>query len=296
MIKWAGLEWGGFRFRFHPLFSILLLFSVITGYAAEMLILFGIVLIHELGHLTAAKGFGWQVREIQLLPFGGVLVVDEPGTVPAWEEIAVALAGPLQNVLMIAFAAACKWAGLWSGGWWDYFMQANLIIALFNLMPVLPLDGGKIMQSLLSYHLPYHRAIQWCAAASLVVSLTIVGMAFLRIGSHGIKLNVLIIGLFLIFSNWHTYRSVPYLFLRFLMHREARAGGFIVKGALAQPIVVNGRRKVADILRLFIKEKYHLIYVMDERGVIRAVLPEQRLLHTYFVDKKPGCAVSELLM
>ena len=72
-----------------------------TGYFLEAITLFGIVLIHELGHLTAAKGFGWRVQEVQLLPFGGVLIVDELGTTSTREELIVALAGPLQHVWMI---------------------------------------------------------------------------------------------------------------------------------------------------------------------------------------------------
>jgi stage IV sporulation protein FB len=296
LIKWIGGKWGGVSYRFHPLFSILILISVLTGYITEMLVLFGIVMIHELGHAAAAKGFGWRVKEIQLLPFGGVAVVEELGTVPAWEEIVVALAGPLQNFVMLAIAFLLKWSAIGSSAWWDYFIEANLIIACFNLLPVLPLDGGKIIQSVVSYTIPYHRAIHYCTVISIVFSLGFIIFSLLHTNGNGIKLNLLVIGLFLLISNWYAYRGIHYHFLRFLMNREARAGKLLVQGTLAQPIVVNGRRKIAEIVRLFVREKYHLIYVMDERGHIKAVLPEQRLLHTFFIDKKPECAVSELLM
>ncbi|WP_240761987.1 M50 family metallopeptidase [Paenibacillus thalictri] len=296
MINRGFLFWGGIRLRFHPLFSVMLLLSVVTGYLTEMLILFGIVLIHELGHAAAAKSLGWRIREIQLLPFGGVAETEELGTVPAWEEMVVAIAGPLQNAVMIVIALLIEWTGLWPSVWWSYFIEANLIIACFNLLPVLPLDGGKIVQCLMSYWMPYHRAILYCTWLSFTVSALTTIAALLHIGTQGIKLNLLVIGLFLLYSNWYAYRGIPYHFVRFLMSRELRSGSLLLRGALAQPIVVNGRRRVADILRLFVRDKYHLIYVIDESGRIHAVLPEQRLLHTYFIDKKPGCAVSELFM
>lgn len=60
----------------------MLLISVLTGYFIETVTLFGIVFIHEMGHVVAAKSFGWRVKEVQLLPFGGVAVVEEPGAYP----------------------------------------------------------------------------------------------------------------------------------------------------------------------------------------------------------------------
>jgi len=80
------------------------------------------------------------------------------------------------------------------------------------------------------------------------------------------------------------------------MSRERSFGSWLPVGQLAQPIVVHDRQTISNILRLFMREKYHLIYVMDEQGQIHAVIPEQRLLHTFFIDKKPGCAVSDLFL
>lgn len=67
----------GIKITLHPLFGFIILASVFTGYFIELLILFGIVLIHELGHTTMASYFGWKVKGIELLPFGGVAVVEQ---------------------------------------------------------------------------------------------------------------------------------------------------------------------------------------------------------------------------
>jgi len=286
----------GISFRFHPLFSIVILLSVLAGYFVETATLFGIVFVHELGHLLAAKNFGWRVKEVQLLPFGGVVVVDEMATVPVWQEMIVTMSGPLQNGIMIVAALGLQTAGWIPAQWGEYFIQANMLIAIFNLLPILPLDGGKLMQSALSFWLPYQRVIAISCAVSLLLSAVLVAASIFHMLYGGIQLNVLMIGLFLLYSNWYAYKGLSYHFMRFLINREVALHRLMNKGTLAQPIVVNGKRKVTDIVRLFMREKYHLVYVMDERGTIRFVLPEQPLLQTYFNESKRGSAISELFM
>ncbi|KRF18559.1 M50 family metallopeptidase [Paenibacillus sp. Soil787] len=290
------IKWSGTTYRFHPLFILIMIGSAITGYFLEAVTLFGIVLVHELGHLAAASGFGWRVREVQLLPFGGVLIVDELGTAPTREELIVSLAGPLQHVWMILVALLMKWADVGASSWWDYFIEANLMIGLFNLIPVMPLDGGKVMQSLLGYLLSYHNTILYTTWISMILSSAIIIIAIIQLISGHLPLNILVIGIFLLVSNWYAYRQLPYHFFRFLMGRGTRMSRLLSRGTLAQPIVITRHRTMAETLKLFMREKYHLIYIVGETGRIQAVLPEQQLVSGYLDGKKPGSAVSDLFM
>jgi stage IV sporulation protein FB len=294
LIKWN--RWFGITFRFHPLFSIVILLSAAGGYFVETATLFGIVLVHEIGHVTAAKGFGWRVKEVFLLPFGGEAVVEELGNVPVWQEVVVTLAGPLQNLWMIVIAYSLQWLGLIPEQWSAYFIQANLLIALFNLLPVLPLDGGKLLQSVMSLWLPYHRVIMYSCTFSLLLSVSGTLLSLVHSVRGGIQMNLLIIGLFLIYSNWYSYKSISYHFMRFLLQRETALIRLMNRGTAAQPIIINGQRTVTDIVRLFMREKYHLIYVIDERGDLSMIISEQPLLHSYFSDTRRECAISELFM
>ncbi|GIP39204.1 stage IV sporulation protein FB [Paenibacillus sp. J31TS4] len=290
MIRAAGI-----RLRFHPLFVLLLGLSLLTGYFVEMLTLFGIVFIHELGHAAAARSFGWKVTEIQLLPFGGVAVVEDSGAIPAREEIAVALAGPLQNGWMALLAQFMLHAGWGNPDWWAYFLEANLMLALFNLLPVLPLDGGKITQALMSYGLSYYRTLLAGSLVSLVLSVFVIAASlFGREG--GLQLNLLAIGLFLLSSNWYGYRHLPFQFLRFLMARGSRFARTLPRGTLARPLLVPGGMTVREILRLFMREQVHLVFILDEVGQIRQIVPEQPLIDSYFDAEKTNRAVSDLFL
>jgi len=274
---------GGVSLSLHPLFVIVMLLSVLTGQFLELLTLFTIVFIHELGHVCAAVLTGVTVKSVQLLPFGGVAVIEDHGRLTAFREIFIALAGPLQNVLMILCASFLQSAGYGNEAFLSYFISANTIIALFNLLPILPLDGGKILQAACSLLMPYYSVLLWCGRISVGLSMLVILYALLPLGTTGgVRLNVLMIGAFLIYSNISDHRNLPYRFTSFLMNRGAVYDRYQRTGALAHPIVASSAKPLDAILRLFKRNQYHFIYVLNDSGHVVAVLPEQRLVSSYF--------------
>ncbi len=282
----------------HPLFVIIMLGSVITGYFAELFTLFLLVFVHELGHVLVARSFGWTIREVKLLPFGGVVEVEEAGGVPAKEEALVAIAGPLQNLWMGLAAFVCGKLGFWDAGWAEYVWKANMMIGLFNLLPIHPLDGGKLLQAALSYRINYYRMLIWSARISLLFSVLMIISSFLPmlIYRDGLQLNLLIVGIFLFMTNWTYYRNVPFLFYRFLMYRGRVTIHALSKGHIASPIIVNSRQSVLSVAKLFLREQYHLIYMVVPGTNEVKVLPEQKIVEGCLSETNPGRAVSELFM
>jgi stage IV sporulation protein FB len=273
--------------------------SIVTGYFVELITLFAIVFVHELGHVAAARGFGWNVLEVKLLPFGGVAEVEEAGSLPSKEEAIVAIAGPLQNLWMGLLAWSFGQLSVWNGDWSDYVWRANLMIGLFNLLPILPLDGGKLMQAALSQTLSFHQTLVWGIRISLVFSVIMIGYSIIpwfHMNSSGIQLNLLTVGLFLFFTNWVAKRHIAYLFLRFLTNRGAASSRSVTKGVWALPIIITKRHTVSAALRLFKRDSYHLVIVMEEQGRILAVLPEQKLVNGFLSDGKSDRAVLDLFM
>jgi stage IV sporulation protein FB len=252
--------------------------SIVTGGFAELATLFFLVLWHELGHLIVALRFGWTVKEVKLLPFGGVMEVEEAGTLPAQEEMWVAIAGPAQNAILAVIAYLLALAGWIDKGWSDDFVRANALIGLFNLLPVLPLDGGRMLQAWISLLVPYHRTLMWSAKISLVFSGIVVMASLYPLFNGGLlHLNLLAVGVFLCASNLSYLRNIPFVFLRFLVHRSERSEKQIDRGKLSHPIVIAENRPLSHIIRLFMKEQYHLVYVM-RRGKIAKVVPEKTII------------------
>lgn len=268
----------------HPFFVIIMLASVLTGHFIELVTLFAIVFIHECGHAAAAGLLGCRVLSIQMLPFGGVAVIEDRGNLTAGKEILIALAGPMQNILMVGAALLILQLGVGDPEFIRYIIQGNMFIALFNLLPVMPLDGGKIVQALVSLFAPYYSTLMWTYRIGILCSLGISGYAISRwlAAGDGLPLNLLLIGVFLLYSNVTDFRNVPYRFIRFLMNREEVFVRHATAGSLVQPIISFPAKPLDTILRLLKRERYHMIYVMNKEGRIMAVLPEQRIIGSYF--------------
>ncbi|MFD2116471.1 M50 family metallopeptidase [Paenibacillus yanchengensis] len=291
MIKWRGIDWS-----VHPLFIILMLGAVVSGFFAEMITLFVLVLIHELGHVVAARYFGWTVKEVKLLPFGGVAEVEEAHGTTAREEMIIAAAGPLQNVWMGLIAYGLGEFSLVDEAWAHYLLQANLLIGLFNMLPIYPLDGGKIVQALFSYMVNYYSVMIWTMRTSLAGSVVIIIISLLPLlqPTKSIQLNLLIIGCFLFASNWSYHRNMPYLFFRFLMQRERLLHRQAEFGQAARPLLVHHEQSVMSVVKLFRRHQFHFIYLMDRRKKTMKMIPEQLLLEHCLSGGNPARAVAEL--
>ncbi|MCW5552756.1 MAG: site-2 protease family protein [Verrucomicrobiae bacterium] len=135
--------------------------------------LFLCVLLHEYGHALAARHYGVATKDITLLPIGGVARLERMPEKPA-QELVVALAGPVVNVviatgLFAGLVLSGKWQPLFEvsslhGGFAQRLMLVNIFLVLFNLLPAFPMDGGRVLRSLLAMHLPYARATNIAAA------------------------------------------------------------------------------------------------------------------------------------
>jgi Zn-dependent protease/CBS domain-containing protein len=132
-----------------------------------MVLLFLCVLAHEFGHVFTARAFGVQTPDVTLLPIGGVARLERIPEEP-FQEFLIAIAGPLINVaialvLMTLFSADLSTRHMAAMdnaqvSMIDRLASVNLFLALFNLIPAFPMDGGRILRSLLAIRLGFARA------------------------------------------------------------------------------------------------------------------------------------------
>jgi Zn-dependent protease len=152
----------------------------------EVLALFAIVLMHEFGHALACRSVGGKAEEIVLWPLGGVAYVAPPQRPGAmlWSIAA----GPLVNVvlapvllLLVYFANAAGWAATMPNA--SVFIHAlwdiDIILLVFNLLPVYPLDGGQILQSLLWFVVGRARSLFISTIIGFVGVVGLIGLALL---------------------------------------------------------------------------------------------------------------------
>ena len=152
-----------------------------------ILALFACVLLHEFGHAFAARGFGIETPDITLLPIGGVARLSRIPEEP-WQELVVAIAGPLVNVVIAAalISVIHTSATLEQLEYLESpriellakLASVNVMLVLFNLIPAFPMDGGRVLRALLAMAMPYARATQIAAwiGQGLAVVFGIVGI------------------------------------------------------------------------------------------------------------------------
>ncbi|MBV9129310.1 MAG: site-2 protease family protein [Verrucomicrobia bacterium] len=173
----------GIEVRIHVTFLLFLAWIWFSSYELEgssgavkgvlfILILFACVLLHEFGHALAARAFGIRTPDITLYAIGGVARLNRIPDKP-WQELIVAIAGPLVNVVIAAVLifGIHVTAGLQQVEHLESpriemlakVASLNVMLVLFNLIPAFPMDGGRVLRALLAMTMPYARATQIAA-------------------------------------------------------------------------------------------------------------------------------------
>lgn len=189
---------GGIGVYVHWTFWLLVLFYLITstlrdGLAAGLLavvFIFGIfacVLLHEFGHAAAAAYYGIKTADITLLPFGGMARLTRLPELPM-QELVIALAGPAVNVFLALILSIGVLLGIsvpisapaFQGGmaFLEQLLIVNVILCVFNLLPAFPMDGGRVLRSLLAMRTGQLRATEIAASVGRWMALAFTIYAF----------------------------------------------------------------------------------------------------------------------
>lgn len=151
--------------------------SAVIGLLAIVGLVFGSVALHEYGHALVARRYGIGTREITLLPFGGIAQLERSPSDPR-QELWISVAGPAVNFALAACAAGliglagsgAAMSSFTGGSLLEMALQVNLWMGAFNLLPALPMDGGRMLRAALALRVPAIRATRIASSVAQVLA------------------------------------------------------------------------------------------------------------------------------
>lgn len=280
----------GIRFRVNLLFFLLAILYTVLGMGKQVLLIIAAVLLHELAHTIAGAFMGIKVSEIELFPFGGQAQTEDFTGLEPVKEIYVALAGPLASMILAAvfyFLSTNPHNPAVT-----FFVWINVCLGGFNLLPVLPLDGGRVLRACLSWRRGYRQATLAAARMGKIVA---VGL-----GLYGTYLSItrgggaqyIFVGIFLFWAAHREENLLVYSFFRFLVRKKTE---LVSRGLMeAKQVVSKGDTQVRDVLYQVKPSYYMLVYVVDESYRVTGMCTEAQLIEG-LLEKGPATTVQDCL-
>lgn len=230
--------------------------------------LFLSILLHELSHSVVARYYGLPIRGITLFIFGGVAELEEEPLSPR-VELRMAIAGPILSIVLGALFYLLTLLGQ-AVGWSEpvigvarYLASLNIILAVFNLVPAFPLDGGRVLRAYLWHRWrDMRRATRVAANAGIGFSLLLMGIGVLSVatGELGTGIWWILIGLFLRNAAAGSYYD--------LRTRQAIKGRTVRDFMSGAPVAVSPRLSIRELAEDFVLRHHHEFFPVVEAGRI----------------------------
>ncbi len=291
---------GGTAVRMHLTFLLLLAWigamewrqggaqSAIYG-VLFILVLFACVVLHEFGHIWAARRYGIRTPDVTLLPIGGVASMERMPEKPA-QEIVVALAGPAVNavialVLIVALGLRFNPEQIsvetFHSSFWAQVALANVVLLVFNLIPAFPMDGGRVLRAVLAIWLGFGPATR--VAARIGQGLAIV---FAFVGLMGNPLLILIAAfIFLAAAGEAGYVQV----------RELTRGRLVTDAMITSFEALGVMSTVDDAAALLLRTTQQEFPVLDGASRLRGVVTRQAIIEALKHDEGGAASVLEVM-
>ncbi len=261
---------GSTPFVVHPLTPIAFAAMFVLGDAALALSLLWSLAVHEYAHIAFARSLGYEIGALRLTPFGGELRLVE--NLEPRAELLISAAGPAASVVLAAAAALVADVFPALNGALAPFCATSLLLAVSNLIPAHPLDGGRMLAALLLCFFSESAVRRFMALFGGVLgAAALLGGAFLMM--RGQFSQFLILGPFLILSALRERKTAFYALRRAESKKAA-----VKSGMGARLLAVPGDMYARDAVRLFAPGAYNVLAVVDGDLRMLGQLGEAELL------------------
>lgn len=246
----------------------------ILGFTTKIFLAFLFIIIHELCHYLMAVKVGARVEDFKVHPLGTSIEISNYDELNPKEETLICFAGPVMNLLLAGVFFIIK--GWFSEEFFYNCFEINLALGIFNLLPVFPLDGSKILRASLSRRMLYKRAYNTTVVISFLIGFLFLGTFFVGIYIHKVNLILVLFGVFIIYITYKEKGRVMYIIMGDIIKKRKR---LLNKKYIDNKFLsVYYKQELLYVLGLVDKNKFNVFYVLNEEMKLLYTISEDELI------------------
>ena len=219
-------------------FLFFLLIIILTGNFNYFIPYFLLLLIHEFGHAITGVLLGYQLNKIVIYPLGGITIFNLPLNIPLFKELLILIMGPIMQIIGFYILK----------NYYSFITIYHYTLLIFNLLPLYPLDGGKILNIFCNYIYNYLKSFY----IVFVISITVI-IILLIYNIYNFNLNLLIMIVVLFIKLIKVYHNRYYYYNRFLLERYINKYHF------------NKIKNINSIKKLYRDRKHYINFINEDK-------------------------------
>jgi len=243
-------------------------------YHNKYLSTFAAIIIHEMSHIlvSIAKGRKLYCVRIFIIGINAIFCEDYKDT----DSFLINIAGPLSNILISLMCVLMSTYYLPKSDNMRFFILTNIFLAIFNMLPVLPLDGGRIFRDILSSKVGLYKAHKYSRRVSKGLGLLIILIGIIQLHDNIYNFSLIFLGGYIFYCLKYDESEVYFMNIKNLVYKRSR---FLRKGVYpGRELVVLKNMRLRDVVKNMDFDRFHIIYVLDENMRLLKIFTEQEII------------------
>jgi len=250
------------------------IFLIFIGYKGKLIYTFIIVFFHEMVHYLVARYYKFSGFDIEFIAIGTVIKLKDLDEAFPREDLIISISGPAANLI---FSAVFYFVYKNFCSSLSYMLfSINLAIGLFNLIPAFPLDGGRILRSILNLKMTYKKANRIMIITSIFIGMALMFMyIFLFLNGYS-NFSIGIIGIFIITTSLRENERISYIIMGDIIKKRYK---FIKRGYIEnRTLSIHYKQDLLTAMGLFDKNKYNIFMVLDNEMNLMDTIYEEEVI------------------
>jgi stage IV sporulation protein FB len=263
--------------------------AAVFGYMDDYLLVYCCMIAHESAHIIAAIANGNAIGSVTLFPTGLSAEIRDNWSISNGRLVVLA-AGPLFNLLLAFIFSLYKANG--TNDTVQFFVLMNLLLAAFNLIPVIPMDGGRILQCILARRSGFLSAGRRMVGISKVFAVLVIAAGLLQFSTSRYNFSLLFIGIYIVLLLGEEKTEAAFVNVKHIIYRCSR---FSKKGAYpVRELVALQFLQLGEILKDMDFDRFHIVHVLNDSYRIVGTFTEQEIIEE-LLNGSPDMTFKDLI-